>query len=156
MAETIEERITQVVKDDSLKYDESQGFAIIKKGNATMATEHDTQLGIYMRQLLEMREIGFQSDQKVAIIGAGTCVLPRILESLFDSLDIFELEQALIDWASGKYNAPQSWVFTQGDYEQTLAAKPDNHYDFIFYDLDVPANDQLLISKIKLGGKIWS
>jgi spermidine synthase len=144
--EVLLSRTRQVVEDDTLRSREIDGFTTLLRGRQEVASDHPLWMA---EQAYRCLQIAKPQNSRVAHIGGGLCILPRLLRRRGYVQHIYELEQKFIDKATAKF-APESatWTFVQGDYLTTLTG----NYDVIAYDLSQPANVPFLQSHLSAGG----
>ena len=84
---------------------------------------------------------------RVAVLGAGTCNLPRLLPACY-TVDIYELEPAIVKWAHETFKRPSHWTFIVGDWHKTITGT----YDVIVLDTGEPGCEQELRPHLNEGG----
>jgi spermidine synthase len=145
--EVLQVRTRQIVEQDTLRVrHEDNGRFTILSGLRELASDHDAWLA---DQAIRCLQITKPQNARIAHIGGGLCILPRLLRRRGYVQHIYELEPKVIEWATAKF-APESatWTFVQGDYLTTLTG----NYDVIAYDLSQPANVPFLQSHLSAGG----
>lgn len=110
--------------------DDSNGYRMAFSEGVCIAAEDDAEMAACARWRLRIA-----SNSKVAIIGGGFCVLPRLLTDC--AVTVYEVEAELQQFC------PTTCEFIVGDWNETLTIK----YDVIVYDTGTPLDDA---SKSKL------
>lgn len=146
--EVIESEIQTVSTEVGLHFNDD-GYEKISKHGVIIAAESDGELAIYARICLRAYYNRGQA-KKIAYIGAGTMVCPRLLRSFFGTHDVYEIEQGLVTWLQSKprYNGP--WNYIVGDYRNTFPLS--GMYDVIIYDLDTKMDRTLLMAHLNVDG----
>ena len=77
------------------------------------------------------------TDARIAVVGAGLCVAPRILERWSpEEIVIYELEPNLVGALEENY--PNRWTFVVGDWRATL----EPGFDLLFFDTGERLTDE--------------
>lgn len=119
------DRSKNIEQDDSL-YVNTEPYLHFKRGIKDIANESDGQIMDSAKTYLNiLRDIPLGS--KIAILGGGACVLPRMLGVQYQ-VDVYEIEQGIIDYMNSRINPTWNWIF--GDWHDGMAVK----YDAVFLD----------------------
>lgn len=95
---------------------------------------------------------------RVGIIGAGLCILPRLIaDANLAQADLFEIEQEIVDW--NRITAPwrmimRRWTWHVGDYRSTLPAATPNIYDVLVADTSGDHDENWLMQYVAPGGRL--
>jgi spermidine synthase len=121
--------------DRSLVVSQFGGRYLIRRGAETIAAEDWKTLAYYAQYALDILALEPQ-PRRIAIVGGGTCILPRLLGSI-PMIDVYELDSAIVDWIKATFHqASTRWRLIAGPYEETL--RPTARYDVVFFDVAGP------------------
>jgi hypothetical protein len=138
MRDELDQETVQITRP-RLIYTDRQGYDgyYLRTENYPIATESDDQVAEMARLAIRVADARFPRDARVAHIGGGFCILPRILDLRpWGAQDIYEIEPALIRKAQNRWpNKP--WRFVEGDWRATLAGQ----YDIIVYHINSTQED---------------
>lgn len=105
-------------------------------GRQDIAMENPHEILMYFIWFMYLRRILREAkpQAKIAHIGAGTCILPRLFSlRQWGRVDIYEIQQEIVDRMITEHAEPE-WNFIAGDYRDTLSQRPYT-YDLIFYSI---------------------
>ena len=137
----LEHRTREVDASLRLVQHDGEGYLMVMAGERCIASESDADLARCARFAMEITQL---RGARVAIIGGGFCILPRLLFGRGYLIDVYELEPALDRYC------PVGARFIPGDYVSTLSGK----YDAIVYDIGDPPDIALLEQCLAAGGQL--
>lgn len=145
MREDLDQETVQITRP-RLFFSDRQGHEAyyIRTEDSPIATQADDQVARMARLAMRIANQRLPNTARVAHIGGGFCVLPRILDlRRWGTQDIYEIEQRIVDKALERWpNRP--WTFIVGDWHATLTGL----YDVIVYDLgELSDNDRDLLNQ---------
>lgn len=126
-----------------------------------IATETPHVLFLYLAWFMKIRGVlrNAPANVKVAYLGAGTCVFPRLLHSRsWGQVDIYEVSPEIIATLLTELPEAVDWNFIEGDYKLTY---PNGQsYGLVFSDLPNAADgsdqfDQTLVESGMLSTGRW-
>ena len=118
MNEILDEGFTVVDNSLRLTTHGGQGHRMVVRGVVTIASESNDDWARCAKIAVHIPRDG----RRIALIGGGMCVLPRIAQV---PMDIYELEPALARFV------PPGCTFIPGDYRDTIQGP----YDVLIFDL---------------------
>lgn len=115
-------------------------------GGDCVSEESDSEICRLARLALQLWDLPIRS--KVAVLGGGTMILPRLLTA--HDVTVFELEGPLVEEMVQRYAGLCNVVV--GDFRQTLTGKWDAIVDDIFPRIEMP--EEWWLDRIETNGRI--
>lgn len=154
MSEQVLDTRTRQV-DDSLRYfKDANGVQFFVQGprkrpRKVIADDDPSSVLRLSKWLTRIVRFGPRTTHSIAFIGGGFCVLPGWVSlRRWATIDVYEIEQDIIDWNNTNNPLAGQFNFIVGDYLTTLTGT----YEVIVYDLVDPPDEALLNSHLAAGG----
>jgi len=129
------------VVTDELKFVWRDGFNRLFLGDGLLADDCDQTHGLWARAAVESSPL---RGKRIAWIGGGLCVGPRVFGLGECNQTVYEIEPSLAEFC------PVGVEFIPGDYRETMRG----NYDVIIYDLGGDTPRKFLERHLNPGGKI--
>jgi spermidine synthase len=147
----LDDRRPRVATDESVSLVDCGTHACVVRGQTEIASDSSEACRVLLFCAARIAEADLPPEARVAVVGGGLCVLPRVLAlRAWGALDVYELEPALVRWVQEWLPVSRRWRFVVGDYRETLV----DRYDLIVYDLAEPMDARRLSEHLAPGGAI--